>query len=83
MALKQYRVSIMRVLILDDGSILIRLRNPEMGDQWHNVAPGTPGANAFLSIALTCISTGLPADAGIDDSLKEYSPLTRLEIVRE
>jgi hypothetical protein len=83
MAVSVFRSSVIRAYVDETGKILIRLRSDRLpADQWHTVEFGTPGANSFLAIALTCITSGLPAEAGVDEPLQEYSPLRRLEIVR-
>lgn len=83
MAIKVYSAKVMRAHINDTGQLLVRLQSTSWpSEQWHSVGAGTPGISSFLAIALTCISTGLPAEVGIDDSLTDFSPLTRIEIVR-
>jgi len=86
MATKIYRTTVMRVFTDDSGALMVFLRSTTGGwgpDHWHRVNPGTPGLSSFLAIALTCIASGLPADAGVEEPVTEYSPLTRLEIVRD
>jgi len=84
MATKDFRATVMRALIEEHGRVMVRFRVPEWNpqDQWHVVEPGTPGASLFMSIALTCLATGLPADVTVEDPAQEFSPLVRLQIVR-
>jgi hypothetical protein len=85
MANKVYSTNVMRVYIDDAGTLLIRLRCKDWTptEKWHTVAFGVPGQNSFLAIALTCITSGLPAEAGLDEGDQaEFAPLKRLEIVR-
>jgi hypothetical protein len=83
MAMNLFHATVIRAYVDETGKLLIRLRSDKLpADEWHTVAPGTPGATSFLAIALTCITSGLPCEAGIDAGSAEYSDLRRIEIVR-
>jgi hypothetical protein len=85
MAVKVFRSNVIRVHVDATGKILIRLRSgqlPQGKDAWFSVPFGAPGANSFLAIALTCVTSGLPAETGINEPITEYSQLMRIEIVQ-
>ena len=85
MAVKVIRSNVTRVHVDATGKILIRLRSdqlPNGKDAWFTVAFGSPGANSFLAIALTCVTSGMPAEAGMTEPIAEYNQLMRLEIVQ-